>query len=64
MKDLARMPKKKQPKAKPKLKPTLSQKERFLAYAEEQGIESDEDFERAFDGLISKNRNVTLDKEG
>ena len=57
MKDLARMPKKKPLKAKPKIDPKLSQKERFLTYAKEQGIdESGEDFERAFESIIKKGK--------
>jgi hypothetical protein len=38
--------------AKPKIKQGLSQKERFLAYAKEQGIEDDTEFERALNKVL------------
>ena len=55
MKDLARMPKKKEPKPIPKLSPKLSQKERFIEYAKEIGVDEDsEDFERVFGKILDK----------
>jgi len=51
MKDLKRMPDKKELKQKRKILPKLSQKERFLEYAKEIGVE-DDDVERSLDKII------------
>ena len=61
MKELKRMPKKQPPKAKPKIKGTSSQKERFIEYAKEvEADESGEKFERALGKImpekVPKNR--------
>jgi hypothetical protein len=46
------MPDKKPPKTKPQLKPSLTQKERFIEYAKEvEADESGETFERALDKI-------------
>ncbi len=48
------MPKKEPPK-KPNLKPSLTQKERFIAYAREvEADESGETFEKAMNKLVPK----------
>ena len=54
MKELKRMPKK-ELRNKPKLKPSLTQKERFIEYAKEvDADESGEKFERALETIIIK----------
>ena len=51
-----KLSKKEPSKAKPKLKPSLSQKERFIEYAKEvEADESGETFERAINKVIKKN---------
>lgn len=52
------MPEKKPPKNPPKPKEKLPQKERFLAYAKELGMdETGEDFERAFQKITRGKKN-------
>jgi hypothetical protein len=53
------MPDKKPPKPKPQLKPSLSQKERFIEYAKE--VEADESGE-TFEKAIEKIKNFQPDK--
>lgn len=51
------MPKKSIPKMKPKPNPKRSQKERFIEYAKEAGVdESGEEFERVFNSMKLKKR--------
>jgi hypothetical protein len=52
-----RMTDKKNAKPKPKLKPSLSQKERFIEYAKEvEADESGETFEKSLTKLLDKRR--------
>lgn len=54
------MPKKKPPKAKKKPNPKLSQKDKFIAYAKEIGVdESGEEFERAIGSILKKKKEHT-----
>lgn len=59
MKDLKAMPKKPPEKKPPKPKQNLSQKDKFLAYAKEVGVdESGEEFERALGKALHKEDSI------